>query len=63
MKPEDIILADHDLLLDRGHARLPQVASASTTAMAILHAIRDCIDKSAPSDDGQSLERSGAEPK
>lgn len=35
---------------------LPQVASASTTAMAILHAIRDCIDKSAPSD-GQSLER------
>ncbi|CAL1129084.1 unnamed protein product [Cladocopium goreaui] len=37
---------------------LPQVATASTSAMSILNALRVCIDKSAPNeDDSQSLER------
>jgi hypothetical protein len=37
------------------------VATASTSAMSILNALRVCIDKSAPNeDDSQSLERSAA---
>jgi len=38
--------------------QLPQAASSSTTAMSILHLLRDCIKRAAPTeDDNQSLQR------